>query len=51
MCFVDFATRGVTEYNPGCTAPFPSHSKMDRRWEAVAGTVDELAVEPVTASF
>jgi hypothetical protein len=51
MYVVGFAMRDVVEYNPGCNAPFPSHSKMTRRREAVVVTVDELAVEPVTASF
>jgi hypothetical protein len=51
MYVVGFATQGVAECNPGYTVPFPSHSKRARRWEAVAVTVDELAVEPVTASF
>jgi len=51
VCFVGFATRDVAEYNPGYTVPFPSHSRMARRWEAVVAMVDELAVELVTASF
>jgi hypothetical protein len=48
---VDFAKQDVAEYNPGWSAPFPSHSKTARRWEAVAVTADELAAGLVAASF